>query len=72
MIDASRAKVGGRPLTAAERQQLLAASGGFTVGYRIADLHASKAAGGNVLVTGRAVRADGVPAPPVVLLTYRL
>ena len=43
VIDASRAKVAGRPLTAAERQQLLAASGGISVGYRIADLHASKA-----------------------------
>ena len=72
VIDASRAKVAGRPLTTAERQQLFAASGGISVGYRIADLHASNASGGNVLVTGRAVRADGVPAPGVVLLSYRL
>ena len=60
------------PTDRGERQRLLAASGGISVGYRIADLRASNAPGGNVLVTGRAVRADGVPAPRVVLLSYRL
>ena len=31
-----------------------------------------KRSDGTVKVTGRAVRADGVPVPPVVLLSYRL
>ena len=71
VADSSRAMRGGRPLTSAERKALTQASGGVSVGYRLVDLRAKRASGG-ILVTGRAVRADGVPAPSVVLLSYRL
>ena len=54
-------EVAGKALTAAERAALRAASGGISVGYRIADAAREHAPNGNVLVTGRAVRADGVP-----------
>jgi outer membrane protein assembly factor BamB len=70
--DASNARVGGRALTTAEQASLRAASGGINVGYRLSDLSATKLPNGTVKVTGRAVRADGVPVPPVVLLSYRL
>jgi alcohol dehydrogenase (cytochrome c) len=72
VVDASQARIGNRPLSAGERQTLLQASSGISVGYRIVDLRASTAKGGNVLVTGRATRSDGAPAPGVVLLSYRL
>jgi alcohol dehydrogenase (cytochrome c) len=71
VADGSRATRDGRPLTSGERKALTQASGGVSVGYRLLDLRAKRTAGG-VLVTGRAVRADGVPAPSVVLLSYRL
>ena len=72
VTDAGKATVGGRPLTAAEQASLRGASGGINVGYRLAGLSAAARADGTVRVTGRAVRADGVPVPPVVLLSYRL
>jgi hypothetical protein len=65
------ARVGGKPLTASERAALLRAAGGFSVGYRVNDLHA-KVSGGHVVVTGRLSYADNSPPPPVVLYTYRL
>lgn len=72
VVDATAARVPGRALTEAEQASLLHASGGINVGYRVADLEAVVQADGTVRVSGRAVRADGVPAPPVVLLSYRL
>jgi len=71
VADGSRATRGGRPLTSAERKALTQASGGVSVAYRLVDLRAKRTSRG-ILVTGRAVRADGVPAPSVVLLSYRL
>ena len=65
-------RVGGRALNAGERSALARASGGISVGYRLGGLNARKQANGQIVVTGRAVRADGAPVPPVVLLTYRL
>ena len=70
--DASKAQIGGRAVTSAEQATLRDASGGINVGYRLVDLSAVKSSNGTVRVTGRAVRADGVPVPPVVLLSYRL
>jgi PQQ-dependent dehydrogenase (methanol/ethanol family) len=67
----SKATVGGRALTAAERSAVLRVAGGFSVGYRVNDLHAS-ATGGHVVVSGRLSYASGTPAPRVVLFTYRL
>jgi hypothetical protein len=72
VIDASHARVGGRPLTAVDQRVLRNASGGISVAYKLVDLHARKQSNGTVLVTGRAVRSDGAPAPGVVLLSYRL
>jgi alcohol dehydrogenase (cytochrome c) len=71
VADGSRATSGGRALTAAERDTLKQAAGGVSVGYRLVGLRATPSRGG-ILVTGRAVRADGAPAPSVVLLSYRL
>jgi outer membrane protein assembly factor BamB len=72
VADLSNAKVAGGALTAAERAALGAASAGVSVGYRLVDLQARRRSNGNVVVTGRAVRADGIAAPSVVLLSYRL
>jgi alcohol dehydrogenase (cytochrome c) len=72
VIAGDTARVGGRPLTAAEAATLKNASGGINVGYKLDDLKAVKQSNGTVKVTGRAVRSDGVPVPPVVLLSYRL
>jgi hypothetical protein len=72
VVDASRARVGGRPLTGAEQTALRAYSAGISVAYRLVDLRASLQKNGTVAVSGRAVRADGAPAPGVVLLSYRL
>jgi PQQ-dependent dehydrogenase (methanol/ethanol family) len=72
VADASHASIGGKPLTAAQQSALQAASGGISVGYRIVDARAKVQKNGTVLVTGRAVRADGESAPGVVTLSYRL
>jgi PQQ-dependent dehydrogenase (methanol/ethanol family) len=72
VVDASRARLGGTPLSAAQQSALQAASGGVSVAYRLVDLHARQQSNGTVQVTGRALRADGAPAPGVVLLSYRL
>ena len=66
------ARVSGRPLTDAEKATLKSATGGINVGFKIDGLSATKRSDGTVKVTGRVVRADGVPVPPVVLLSYRL
>jgi PQQ-dependent dehydrogenase (methanol/ethanol family) len=68
---AARGTSGGRPLTSADRKALTQSSGGVSVGYRLVDLREKRTSKG-ILVTGRAVRADGAPAPGVVLLSYRL
>ena len=72
VVDASHASVGGHALSAAQQSALRAATGGISVGYRIVDAQARRQKNGTILVTGRAVRADGVPAPGVVQLSYRL
>jgi alcohol dehydrogenase (cytochrome c) len=72
VVDASHAKVDGKALTGAQQSALRAASGGISVGYRIVDAHAKVLKNGNVQVTGRAIRTDGLSAPGVVQLSYRL
>jgi PQQ-dependent dehydrogenase (methanol/ethanol family) len=69
---ASSARVGGRPLTGAERNAVLRAKGSFAVAYAVSRLHARVGAGGKVIVTGRLANTTGVAPPPVVLYTYRL
>ena len=72
VTDLSRATVGGRALTQAEQAALRAASGGINVGFRITGIGVTDGPNGTVRVLGRALRADGAPVPPVVLLSYRL
>ena len=70
--DVSRARVGGRPLTASERTAARAATGGITVAYRIDDLKASAGKSGSVVVTGRIATRGGFAPGGVSLFTYRL
>ena len=72
VADLSRARVGGRALTASERAAARAATGGFTVAYRIDDLKASDGTSGNVVVTGRIATRGGFAPAGVSLFTYRL
>ena len=71
VVDASRARVGGRALTDAEQRALRGATSGVSVAYRISGVAVSER-NGNVVVSGRATQADGAAVPPVVLLSYRL
>jgi alcohol dehydrogenase (cytochrome c) len=72
VVDASRASVGGRVLAAAAQRAVRGATSGISVGYRIANVNVTERSNGNVVISGRALRADGAPTPPVVLLSYRL
>jgi alcohol dehydrogenase (cytochrome c) len=72
VIDASKATVNGRKLTASEQAALKAVSNGFNVGYAIRNLKAQVQKNGNVTVTGRLQSADGSAPPPVGLYTYSL
>ena len=72
VADLSRARVGGRPLTSAERAAARAATGGFSVAYRVNDLKASSGKNGNVVVTGRIATRGGFAPAGVSLFTYRL
>lgn len=74
VVSAARARIGKRAPTAAERRQVLRATGGISVAYRLSNLRARVREDGTVLVSGRASVAggDGGPPPPVVLYTYRL
>ena len=71
-VDLSRARVGGRALTSAERAAARAATGGFSVAYRVNDLKASSGKNGNVVVTGRISTRGGFAPAGVSLFTYRL
>ncbi len=71
VVDASRARVGGRALTAAEQRAVRGATGGISVAYRLSGVTVSER-NGNVVVSGRATRADGSVVPTVILLSYRL
>jgi PQQ-dependent dehydrogenase (methanol/ethanol family) len=72
VVDLSQARAGGRALTAAERAAATAATGGFTVAYRVDDLKASPGKGGNVVITGRIATRGGFAPAGVSLFTYRL
>jgi alcohol dehydrogenase (cytochrome c) len=72
VIDTASARVGGRRPSPAERAAIARAAGGVNVGYSVAAPRARVRPDGSVLVTGRLVRADGIAAPPVTLLSYRL
>jgi hypothetical protein len=72
VVDTSRARLGGRALTTAQERAVRGATGGISVGYRVSGVSVVNRPNGTVVVRGRVLRADGVPAPPVVLLSYRL
>ena len=72
VVDVSAARVAGHALTPAEQAALRGASGGINVGFRLAGISVKRRADGTVRVVGRALRADGVPVPSVVLFSYRL
>jgi len=72
VVDTSRARLGGRALTTAQQRALRGATSGISVGYRVNGVSVVTRPNGTVVVRGRVARADGVPAPPVVLLSYRL
>lgn len=72
VVGLDRARVGGRPATAAEKTALRRTTSGITVGYRLTGLTAKRQPNGTVVVSGRALRRDGVPPQSVVLLSYRL
>ena len=71
VVDVSRARVGGRALTDAEQRAVRGATGGISVAYRLSGVTVSER-NGNVVVSGRATRADGAAVPTVILLSYRL
>ena len=72
VVGVRRARVEGRPLNAAEGAAVDGASGGFTVGYTVTDLHASRSGNGTVRITGRVASSEGSAPPGVSLFTYRL
>ncbi|HKY25188.1 MAG TPA: PQQ-binding-like beta-propeller repeat protein [Gaiella sp.] len=72
VTSAAGSRVDGRAVTTRERRRLEAMRSGVNVGYRLAELEAKEDAEGRIVVRGRALRADGAPAPPVTLLSYRL
>jgi alcohol dehydrogenase (cytochrome c) len=67
----AKATLGARPVTAAQRRALIRVRAGFSVGYKVSDLHAVSS-GGHVVLTGRISYGNGAPPPKVVLFTYRL
>ena len=71
VVDVSRARVGGRALTDAEQRAVRGATSGISVAYRLSGVTVSER-NGNVVVSGRATRADGAAVPTVILLSYRL
>jgi hypothetical protein len=70
--DLTNAKVGGRPLTDADRSALSASRAAITVAYAVKDLKVSRDGAGHPVITGRLVDGTGAPPPLVGLLTYQL
>ena len=71
VVDVSRARVGGRALTDAQQRAVRGATSGISVAYLLSGVTVSER-NGNVVVSGRATRADGAAVPTVILLSYRL
>src|SRR5271154_1501263 len=70
--DSSNATVGGRPLTDEQRLALAATPSAITVAYPIDNVHVSRNAAGDPVVTGRIADSVGTAPPHVALLTYSL
>ena len=71
-VGLAHATVHGRALSAGQRSALLAASGGFSIGYGLQGLHAKLQKDGSVVVRGRLLGASGQAPPTVRLQTYEL
>ena len=71
VADASRASLDGRPLSSAQRDAIVAASGAATVAYPILSLQTGRASNGDPVVKGR-LSANGAGLPIVGLYSYRL
>jgi PQQ-dependent dehydrogenase (methanol/ethanol family) len=71
VVDASKATVGGKALTSAQRSAVLGSGGGFSVGYKVSNLSTSNGANGTVVVKGRLSVGNSAP-PPVLLYSYEL
>jgi PQQ-dependent dehydrogenase (methanol/ethanol family) len=65
------ATINGKAVSAGQQSALLAARGGFSVGYALTGLHA-RVSGGKVVITGRVVNSGRTAPPPVRLQTYQL
>src|SRR5262249_43350663 len=72
VIDATKATVNGRKLTASGQGASQATSNGFDVGSAIRNLKAQVQDNGNVVVPGRLESSEGSAPPPVGLYTYSL
>jgi alcohol dehydrogenase (cytochrome c) len=72
VASADGATVGGQPLSAAEQKAVLAASGGISVGYGLADLKTHTGSGGTVVIDGRLTYGNGKAPLPVGLYSYLL
>jgi alcohol dehydrogenase (cytochrome c) len=72
VVGVDRATARGKALSAGQKTAVRAASGGFSVGYRITELRPAVQEDGSVVVRGKLVGADGQVPPTVRLLTYRL
>jgi hypothetical protein len=67
IVSADGATIAGKPLTAAQRNQVLAGSGGMSVGYKVSDVTTKVGAGGNIILEGRLSYGKN-EAPATVLL----
>jgi alcohol dehydrogenase (cytochrome c) len=68
----SGAKVNGKPLNAAQKRAVSAASGSFSVAFKITGLRATVQKDGDVLVRGRVTNSAGQGPPAAHILTYQL
>jgi hypothetical protein len=72
VANASSARIGGKPLSAAQKAAVQHAGAAFTVAYGVSSLKARAGKGNTVIVTGHLANSTGVAPPTVVLYTYQL
>jgi len=72
VADASHATVNGKPLSAAQRAAVLAARGGISVGYQIANLSAKSGSNGTVVLSGQLTYGNHLAPQPVGIYSYLL
>ena len=72
VASATGATIDGQPLTAAQRAAVLAAGGGFSVGYRVSEVSTKLGAGGTVVLSGRLTYGKAASPQPVGLYSYLL